>query len=196
MTHGLSRLRPAERDTTRAAIVAAARKLAVSQGWATVRMAQVAELAGVSRQTVYNEFGGRSGLADALAQAEVDAFTAGLREVLFGHGGQVRDAIAATVRFALTEARRNTLVAAIRSHGGADPLLAYLTTRAEVVLATAAVPLLEWVSAYDGRLTPERVAFAVDTVIRLVVSHVVLPLSPVEQTADGIADLVMLLLHA
>ncbi|GHJ44543.1 putative transcriptional regulator, TetR family protein [Catellatospora sp. TT07R-123] len=192
----LSRLRPAERDTTRAAIVAAARELAVTQGWSTVRMAQVAALAGVSRQTVYNEFGGRSGLADALAQAEVDAFTAGLREVLFGHGGQVRAAIAATVRFALTEARRNALVAAIRSPGGTDPLLAYLTTRAEVVLATAAVPLLEWVSAYDARLPPDRVAFAVDTVIRLVVSHVVLPLSPVEQTADGIADLVMLLLHA
>jgi hypothetical protein len=36
----------------------------------------------------------------------------------------------------------------------------------------------------------------VDTVIRLVVSHIVLPLRPAGQTADALAGLVLLLLEA
>lgn len=187
-----------DRDTTRAAIVAAARELTATQGWAEVRMAGVAERAGVSRQTVYNEFGGRAGLADAMAAAEIELFTAGVRAALFAHGSQVRAAAAAAVRFALDEAAANPLIRVIltSSRGGADPLLPYLTTRSDVVLAAAAVPLLEWASAFLPAVEPDELAFAADTVIRLVVSHIVLPLRPAEHTTDALAGLVVLLLDA
>lgn len=187
-----------DRETTRAAIVAAARDLTVTRGWAAVRMSTVAELAGVSRQTVYNEYGGRAGLADAMALAEIERFVAGVRAALFAHGGRVRAAVAAAVRFTLDEAAANPLIRVIltSSRGGADPLLAYLTTRSDVVMAQAAVPLLEWASVFLPPLPAEELAFAVDTVIRLVVSHIVLPLRPSEQTADALAGLVLLLLEA
>ncbi|MEV4410488.1 TetR family transcriptional regulator [Catellatospora sp. NPDC049609] len=183
---------------TRAAVVAAARELTVTRGWAAVRMATVAELAGVSRQTVYNEFGGRAGLADAVAHAEIERFVAGVRAALFAHGGRVREAVAAAVRFTLDEAAGNPLIRVIltSSRGGTDPLLAYLTTRSDVVMAEAAVPLLEWAAAHLPPLDGEELAFAVDTVIRLVVSHIVLPLRPPEQTAESLAGLVVLLLDA
>ncbi|MEV0455822.1 TetR family transcriptional regulator [Catellatospora methionotrophica] len=187
-----------DRDTTRAAIVAAARELTVTDGWTQVRLAGVAELVGVSRQTVYNEFGGRAGLASALADAEIELFTAGLRAALFAHGSHVRAAVTAAVRFALDEAAANPLVRVILtgSRGGADPLLPYLTTRSDVVLAAAAVPLLEWAGAHLPAVEPAALAFAVDTVIRLAVSHIVLPQWPAGHTADALAGLVALLLHA
>lgn len=195
---GLAAVPRPDHDATRTAIVAAARELTVTRGWAEVRMAGVAELAGVSRQTVYNEFGGRAGLADAMAGAEIERFVAGVRAALFAHGGQVRAAVAAAVRFTLAEAAGNPLIRVIltSSRGGADPLLPYLTTRSDVVMAAAAVPLLEWAAAHLPPLESDELAFAVDTVIRLVVSHIVLPLRPAGQTADAIAGLVVLLLDA
>lgn len=62
------------RARLRDALIAAARELTVAHGWKNVGMAQVARAAGVSRQTVYNEFDGRAGLAGALVLHEVGRF--------------------------------------------------------------------------------------------------------------------------
>ena len=47
-------------------IVAAAAELTTASGWAQLTMAQLADLVGVSRQTVYNEIGGKPQLAEAM----------------------------------------------------------------------------------------------------------------------------------
>ena len=46
--------------------------------WSAVRMVDVAAAAGVSRQTLYNEFGSKEGLARALVRREADAYLAGV----------------------------------------------------------------------------------------------------------------------
>jgi AcrR family transcriptional regulator len=125
--------REAGRARTRDALVAAARDLAVAQGWANVRMADVAAAAGVSRQTVYNEFDGRDGLAEAMAVQEIRTFVTGIRERLFAHRGDVHAAGHAAIGYALEQAAGNPLVRAIVTNprGDADQLLPYLTTRSE-----------------------------------------------------------------
>src|SRR5437763_12717640 len=62
--------------STRDALLAAAYDAAVSGDWARTRMADVAAAAGVSRQTLYNEFGSKDALAQALAMREVEQFIA------------------------------------------------------------------------------------------------------------------------
>ncbi len=52
--------------------------------WSAVRMVEVAEAAGVSRQTLYNEFGSKDGLARALVRREVDVYLAGVERALGG----------------------------------------------------------------------------------------------------------------
>lgn len=47
------------------------------RAWSAVRMVDVAAVAGVSRQTLYNEFGSKEGLARALVRREADAYLAG-----------------------------------------------------------------------------------------------------------------------
>lgn len=54
-------------DRTRTAILAAARDLLTSSPVRELSVGDVAKLAGVSRLTVYNRFGSRAGLLDALA---------------------------------------------------------------------------------------------------------------------------------
>ncbi|MFI6346593.1 TetR/AcrR family transcriptional regulator [Streptomyces sp. NPDC050560] len=50
--------------------------------WPRIRMVDVAASAGVSRQTLYNEFGGKDGLARALVRRETDAYLAGADRML------------------------------------------------------------------------------------------------------------------
>ncbi|MFF0450150.1 TetR family transcriptional regulator [Streptomyces sp. NPDC004609] len=57
--------------------------------WSGVRMVDVASAAGVSRQTLYNEFGSKDGLARALIRREAEAYLQGVERLLsdrLGHG--------------------------------------------------------------------------------------------------------------
>jgi AcrR family transcriptional regulator len=180
-------------------IVDAARALTVATGWEGVRMGAVAHAAGVSRQTVYNEFGSKAGLAEALARREVDRFVGAVRTILHAHGDDVHAAAHATISHTLTEAAGDPLIKAVltSSRGGSDDLLPYLTTRSDLVLTEATDALLEWADTVLPGADRAAVAFATDSVVRLVISHIVLPTAPVERTAAALADLaVYLLLHA
>jgi AcrR family transcriptional regulator len=183
------------RERLRAGIVDAARAQTVATGWDGVRMGTVAAAAGVSRQTVYNEFGSKAGLAEALARREVDRFVGEVRAALAAHGDDVRAAAYAAIAHTLTAAADNPLIKAIltSSRGGSDELLPYLTTRSELVLTEATGALLEWARSHLPTADPAALAFAADAIVRLVVSHIVLPQSPPDQTAQALADLALTL---
>ncbi|TXS56827.1 TetR/AcrR family transcriptional regulator [Streptomyces sp. t39] len=78
---------PAAREALLDAALAALR----ARPWSGVRMVEVAASAGVSRQTLHNEFGGKDGLARALVRREVEDFLRGagrlFAECCEGEGG-------------------------------------------------------------------------------------------------------------
>jgi AcrR family transcriptional regulator len=80
--------------------------------WSAVRMVDVAAAAGVSRQTLYNEFGSKDGLARALVRREVDGYLAGVDRALTGHS-DLRDRLTATAEWITSAARENALVRAM-----------------------------------------------------------------------------------
>lgn len=186
------------RQRLRDTIVDAARARTIDAGWDAVRMGGVATTAGVSRQTVYNEFGSKAGLAEALARREVDRFVGDVRAALLAHDSDVRAGAYAAIAHTLATAADNPLVKAIltSARGGSDELLPYLTTRAEVVLTEASGALIEWAGDHLPGADPVALAFAADSIVRLVVSHIVLPRSPIDQTASGLADLAVRLFSA
>jgi AcrR family transcriptional regulator len=181
------------RDT----LVGAARDLTVARGWENVRMLDVAKAAGVSRQTVYNEFGDRPGLAEALALVEIRRFVDAVREELFARGADVRSAAHATILRALTEAAANPIVRGILSgsEGGGAELLPYLTTRSDVVLAAAGGVVMEWIAVHLPEVPSAAAAAASDSIVRLTVSHIVLPSAPPEATAALLAEVFVRLLR-
>ncbi|MDG4808340.1 TetR family transcriptional regulator [Micromonospora sp. WMMD1120] len=186
------------RQRVRDTIVDAARARTIAVGWDAVRMGGVAAAAGVSRQTVYNEFGSKAGLAEALARAEVDRFVGDVRDALLTHGSDVSAGAYAAIAHTLRTAGDNPLVKAILSsgRGGSEELLPYLTTRAEVVLTEASGALIDWAGDHLPGADPAALAFAADTIVRLVVSHIVLPREPVDQTATALTDLAVRLFAA
>ncbi|MET9254297.1 TetR/AcrR family transcriptional regulator [Streptomyces sp. NPDC003717] len=80
--------------------------------WPAVRMVEVAVAAGVSRQTLYNEFGGKDGLGRALVRREADGYLAGVDRALTG-AGDVPDRLVATAEWTVSAARDNALVRAL-----------------------------------------------------------------------------------
>lgn len=174
-------------------LVAAARELTVARGWENVRMVDVAKVAGVSRQTVYNEFGSRHSLAEALATSEIRSFVETVRSELFAHAADPRAAGRAAILRVLTEAAENPLVRGILT--GADELLPYLTTRSEVVLSAAGQVVKEWTGAHLPDLDDDVASVAAESIIRLTVSHIVLPTASPEASADALAEVFVRLLR-
>ncbi|MFC5197245.1 TetR/AcrR family transcriptional regulator [Streptomyces kaempferi] len=99
---------PAARES----LLDAAHTALARRPWSTVRMVDVAAVAGVSRQTLYNEFGSKEGLARALVRREADGYLAGVERALAAHT-DARERLVATAEWTMTAARGNALVRAM-----------------------------------------------------------------------------------
>lgn len=188
----MTRYTDSVRTSLRDRLLDAAYGLVADAGWTGLRMAHVAERAGVSRQTVYTEFGSKDALGQALVMREVDRFLDGIREVLDEHGADLHAGVRAGIEFTLRTAADNELLKAVLTsqRGGDGELIAHLTTRSEPLLDTATAML----GAYAAQAWPEVDDFsrelAVECVVRLTVSNIVQPVAPPEQTAQRIARIV------
>lgn len=181
--------------TTRDLLLDAAEQAVLSGAdWSRVRMADVARAAGVSRQTLYYEFGSRDALAQALAMREAERYMAGAEAAMAGHEGSPGEAVGAATEYTLTVAGANPLLKAVLTDdtGG---LLPFLTTRSEALLVAAREHCAAYLSSHWPELPAERVAFVADAVNRLTLSHLVLPGGRPDQVAADIARLVDSLLH-
>lgn len=179
--------------TTRDALLDAAYDAALAGDWEHVRMADVAKAAGLSRQTLYYEFGSKDGLAEALALREAARWMAGADAAIVGHNGTPAESVAAGTVWTLEEAARNPLLKAVLTDdvGG---LLPFLTTRGESLQRAAREHFAEHFRSHWPALSELRVLLVADTVTRLTFSHLVLPGGHPEQVAHDIAVLVEALL--
>jgi AcrR family transcriptional regulator len=172
---------------TREALLDAARDAALGTGWGPARMADVAAAAGLSRQTLYAEFGSKDGLAQALALRETERFLAGAEQARQGHEGTPAEAAAASAEWTLRTAADDPLVKAVLTDDG---LLPYLTTRSDRLLDVVRARDEAYLLQRWPQLDPGDVRLAVDALFRLVVSHLVSPAAPPDVTAQGLARLV------
>ncbi len=175
--------------STRERIVDAAVTLTGDVGWAQVTMAKLADVVGVSRQTVYNEIGTKPRLAEAMILRELERFLDVVTVAFDAHPDDLVDAIRQASRTVLEHAHDNPLLHAVVSatHGADTELLPLLTTHADSLLVTAKAVVAERLAAFDVPLAAHRVDAAIDTVVRLVLSHVMQPSGSPEETADSIA---------
>ncbi|WP_344311127.1 TetR/AcrR family transcriptional regulator [Fodinicola feengrottensis] len=165
-------------------LLAAAAELTCDRGWDGVTMGQVAARAGVSRQSVYNELGGKPALAEALIIQQTDRFLVGVAEQLSAHRDDVLLAFTAAAEFTLRAAADDPLLKAIlaSAHGEANDLLPMLTTRPQPVLARAVDAILTQLRAeFVVRMPDDQLEIAVDALVRLTLSHLVQPELPIER---------------
>src|SRR5947209_2237364 len=180
----------------RSALLNAAYDAAVSGDWARTRMADVARAAGVSRQTLYNEFGSKDALAQAMAMREVERFIAGTEAALEEAGpDDPIQAVGAAALYTLQQAADNPLLKAALVDEDSG-LLSFLTTRGEPAHAAARDSFERYYAAHWPDLPAQDIAIAAETITRLTISYLMLPGdAPAEILATRLADLATKLLR-
>ncbi|MGV9363444.1 TetR family transcriptional regulator [Amycolatopsis sp. NPDC003731] len=169
----------------REALLDAAADLLPDRGHAGLRMADVAAKAGVSRQTVYNEFGNKAALTQAVALRTASEFLDGIRQ-RFETADGLLAGIHHAVVYTIEHARENRLVAAALGTEAGEDLLPLLTTRGEPILTAAADLAAEQYREFEPGLSAEAAALLAETVVRLSLSHLVLSTHSATEAADAV----------
>jgi AcrR family transcriptional regulator len=165
----------------------AAATLIIERGFRRVRMQDVADAVGVSRQTVYNEFGDKWRLAQQLTLRENEHYLDGVDEAMSRHG-DLYSAVAAAVAYTLETAADDPLKKATLT--GDAELLPLMTTQGEPVLFAARTRIITHALTQWPELDEAEVTDLADAVVRLTMSHVLLPMDPVDVVAVRLARLV------
>ncbi|MET7712059.1 TetR/AcrR family transcriptional regulator [Streptomyces sp. NPDC005407] len=98
--------------TARESLLNAALMALAQLPWSGVRMVDVASAAGVSRQTLYNEFGSKDGLARGLVRREADTYLHGVERLLAERTGAA-DRLVSVAEWTVGEARAKPLLRAL-----------------------------------------------------------------------------------
>ncbi|QXJ26220.1 TetR/AcrR family transcriptional regulator [Actinomadura graeca] len=175
--------------SVRDSLLDAAAVLLVERGYRAVRMRDVAAAAGVSRQTVYNEFGDKWGLAQAVVIRDNDRYLDGIDRVLSEHA-DLYSAVTAAVLFTLETSADDQLKKAVLTGAGGDELLPLLTTQAEPLLFTASARIAEHAARHWPEMDRAALTEITDAAVRLTSSHIMLPSAPPEKIAHLIARMV------
>lgn len=166
----------AARELLRTSLLDAACDQLNKRRWANVTMADVALAAGVSRQTLYKQFGSREEFARGLVVRETDRLLSAVEKAVNAHRQDLVSALVGAFDVLVQAPADNPLVRAVVHGQGAEELLALLTVgrdRSLVELMTE--HLTQLVLAGWPRLDP-RVAKALnECLVRLAVGYTVLP---------------------
>lgn len=179
----------AARELLRETLFGAARDCLGQRAWSQITMSDVATVAGVSRQTLYKEFGSREEFAQAFVIQEGERFLDEVEAAVREHREDPHAAVAAALGAFLAAAGEDPLVGILLSDDGTGGMLPFLTTQGMPVVSWATARLAAvirecWPEApeADARLLAE-------SLVRLAISYVTAPSGPPAQTAAAVGEL-------
>jgi AcrR family transcriptional regulator len=179
----------AAKQLLRDTLLDAAGALLAERPWSKVSMGEVSRRAGVSRQTLYNEFGGRPELAQAYVLREATRLLAEVREAIAPRADDPRAALEAAFERFLVVARDVPMVRAIVADDGSDGLLPLVTTQGGAVIAAGTEGLTSVMRDTWPGLAAADARRLADAVVRLAISHAARAGGPPAQVAADVATL-------
>ena len=177
----------AARGLLRGTIIAAVDELARSRGWSATTMSHVAEVAGVSRQTVYNEFGSRQALVEAYVTHEVGNLVAEVESAVHDHADDPSAALLAAFGLFLKLASDEPIIRIIVADAESSHLMRLLTNLGTSVADDRIARLI--VDVWPQVRTEDAEMLA-DCLVRLAISHAVAPATDPETTSRNVTRLV------
>jgi AcrR family transcriptional regulator len=175
------------------AVFAALREVLIEKPWRNVTLAAVAKRAGVSRQTIYNDFGSRAGLAEAYAFELADLFCDVVDADLEAHAEDPRAALEAALRTFLDGTSGDPLIRRVQEGDAHPDLVRLLTTDSGLLLTHIAGRLAAGVARVWPVVDPAAGRALARTIARLGFSYVAMP---PESDDDVAAELAALLAPA
>ncbi len=186
----------AARDLLRASLLDAAGELLETSPWSDISMASIATQAGVSRQTLYNEFGSRDLFAQTYALRAADNF---LTEVEIAFTSSPEDPIHALEIGFMTFLRLAEEDPMIRQivvrDPGADELLSLFTSRGEPVVELTTSRLAAKMIETWPTADPADAKTLATGIVRLAISHAGLPIGTPESATKEVVALLAPYLH-
>jgi AcrR family transcriptional regulator len=167
----------------------AARRLLGDRPWAQITMAEVAREAGVSRQTLYKEFGSRDEFAQAFVIREGARFLDVVEQAIRAHLDDPCEAVAAGLEVFLTSASEDPLVQMLLADDGTGGMLPLITTQSRPVLEWASERLCQVMRSGWPHVADEDAELLADSFVRLAISYVTMPRSSPRETAAAAATL-------
>lgn len=162
----------------------------LAKDWSGITLSDVARAAGVSRQTIYNEFGSRQGLAQGYALRLADRLVDLIDSAINGNVDDVYGAFLAGFRAFFAESSADPLVISLLSGEAKPDLLQIITTDSGPMITHCSARLSEafvdsWVHADDADA-----GVLARAIVRLALSYVSMP---PEADHDVAADLARLM---
>jgi AcrR family transcriptional regulator len=177
----------AARELLRETLCDGARRELEHRPWSEVTMADVAAAAGVSRQTLYNEFGSRDEFAQAFVLREANGFIAAVEGALDAHHDDPKAALTAAFGLFLAAAAEDPLIRA--AIGGAGEMLPFITTQGQPLVQGAAERLCSAILLRWPQASTHDAALLAECLVRLSISYTTLPVGSAGMTASSITEL-------
>lgn len=179
----------AAREALRGTLLEVARELLRQRRWNDITMAEIASGAQVSRQTLYNEFGSRSGFVQAYLLYDADRILGAVEHAIESSPNEPAATIEQAFRVFLGTIAEDPLAVTVLSGDDPDGLLALVTTRGGPVLMIAAQRLGGAISAKWPQAGTAEVQLFAEQLVRLAISHAALPDADPAVTAVAISQL-------
>ena len=179
----------AARELLRQTLFGAARDRLEQQAWSEITMSDIAATAGVSRQTLYKEFGSRDEFAQAfvihVGERFLDDVDAAVRE----HLDDPRAAIDAALGMFLRAAGEDPVVRVLLSDDGTGGMLPFVTTQGMPVVVFATARLFETIRDGWPEAPPDKVQLLAESLVRLAISYITAPGDAPDRTAARAGEL-------
>lgn len=179
----------ASRVLLRDSILDGMRELLLTRDWSAITLSDVAKAAGISRQTIYNEFGSRQGLAQAYAMRLADRLVDQIDDAIEGNVGDVFAAFSQGFRDFFTESAADPLVISLLTGEAKPDLLQLITTDSGPIITHCSRRLTQtfvdsWVKASE-----EDAGVLARAIVRLAMSYVSMPPEANHDVARDLARL-------
>lgn len=174
----------------RDSVLDAMRDLLLARDWSAITLSDVAKAAGISRQTIYNEFGSRHGLAQGYALRLADRLVDAVGTAIDNNVGDMHAAFLEGFRAFFLESALDPLVISLLTGVAKPDLLQIITTDSGPIISRSSAKLTEsllnsWVQASE-----EDAGVLARAIVRLAMSYVSMP---PEADHDVAADLARLM---
>jgi AcrR family transcriptional regulator len=179
----------AARELLRQTLFGAARDQLEQRPWSQITMSDIAAAAGVSRQTLYKEFGSRKEFGLAFVIHEGERFLDAVEVAVNQHLDDPRAAVGAAFELFLRTAGEDPLIRTLLGDDGSGGMLPFVTTQG--------LPVVQWATARLAAVIEEGwpqapkadVQLLSESLVRLAISHITGPGGSPETTAASVADL-------
>jgi AcrR family transcriptional regulator len=151
------------------------RDLLLTRDWSAITLTDVARAAGISRQTIYNEFGSRQGLAQGYALRLADRLVDLVDGAIRKNVGDIYSAFLQGFRAFLTESGADPLVISLLSGEAKPDLLQLITLDSGPIITRCSRRLTASFAESWVKHSEEDAGVLARAIVRLAMSYVSMP---------------------